>query len=420
MTTGTERTTHPRQIVVSVLLFVFLLQAVVLFGLHLLSVVLGQGGFYPIVLGGDDGKFHYAVAQYMVASGEVGGRFDLLDVSVWPTIMATFIRLTGSDDILLIKQILLLGRILGIAAGLMALEGLRKGNVVPDSPKTILWSRVAVIFIVGLFPSTLIYSFGSLYRDSLIYGFHLLTVALLLQAITDRRAHARLIFILVSLPVLYALYQLRPYAGYSVVLATTLWLLAQGIGFTAVALTQDRTKRAKAVWVTMTALIGVTGPVLWYTRPVQEMIFFRDSYFFMEGSSNLGISFTGKNPVQALPLYLYSWVSNVIGPLIWQIRKPSNLLSFVIEIPILAYLGYGIWRRRHAFTPGCTFLLTHALVWFSMISFINDNLGTAGRLRVVGWQCLFVVFAYLAPRTATFLRLQARRTFPPSLRGSRA
>ena len=39
---------------------VVLAQVVAMLGIHLLSLELDQGGFYPVVLGGDDGKFHYA------------------------------------------------------------------------------------------------------------------------------------------------------------------------------------------------------------------------------------------------------------------------------------------------------------------------------------------------------------------------
>jgi hypothetical protein len=117
----------------------------------------------------------------------------------------------------------------------------------------------------------------------------------------------------------------------------------------------------------------------------------------MEGS-NLRISFTGKNPIQAFPLYVYSLLSTIIGPLFWQIRTVSNALNFLIEIPLLSYVGYHLWVRRAAFNPACTFLVFQAFVWFAMIAFSNDNLGTASRLRVLGWQCLFIVFAYLFPR----------------------
>ena len=303
----------------------------------------------------------------------------------------------GSNSILLIKQMLLFGRILDIGAALIAIEGLRKGSLIPDNPRTILWSRVAVLLLVGFFPSGIFYSFGSLYRDPLIYGFHFLTVALLLHVVTERRLEAKLAFLALSIPSAYALFEFRQYAAYSVVLAVALWCIAQGVKRFVGAMTSNPHLRRKIVWYSMTIFIFASGCALWYTRPVQQLFAFRDSYFSMQGS-NLRISFTGKNPIQAFPLYLYSFFSNAIGPLVWQVRTASNLLNFLLEVPLLSYVTYGIWRRRTILTPACTFLIAQAIVWFSLISFSNDNLGTASRLRVLGWQCLFVVAAYLIPR----------------------
>lgn len=404
-----------RQIIWATVLLVVLVQLSVMYGIHLLSIQLGQGGFYPIVLGGDDGKFHYAVAKYMVSSNQYGGNFDLLDVSIWPTVMAVFMKFTGSDEILLIKQMLLFGRLLTIASALLALEGLRKGNAVPDNPKAVLWSRVALLLLVGLFPSGMFYSFGSLYRDALIYAFHLTTVALVLHTITDRRPGAQLTFFLLSLPCLFALYELRNYAAYSIVLATAGWFVARGIRRIAKLRSPDRHRQNRTVWIAMAVLIALAVPVLWNTSTVQQIIWFRDSYLLMAGS-NLRISFTGKNPIQAAPLYAYSWISNVIGPLFWQVRTVSNLLSFILEIPFLSYVGYGVWRRRSSITPACSFLIAQAAVWFSLISFTNDNLGTAGRLRVLGWHCLIVVFAYLVPRAKEIIpaRFLRSRTLVPA------
>ncbi len=396
-----------RAAVLSVLGFIIFVQIAVMASIHLLSLSLGQNGFYPIVLGGDDGKFHYAVAKYMVGSGEVGANFDLFDVSVWPSVMAMYMRMTGSDDIGLLKQMLLLGRLMAIAAALIAAEGLRKGNRQPDNPGVVAWSRIAVLLLVGLYPSGLFYSFGSLYRDALIYGFHFTTVALLLHVITDKRILVKGAFLVISLPFAYSLYEFRQYAAYSVILAIALWFLGYGIRHL-FGLGMSPKARSKATWITMAVILSVGGSALWYTRPVQELIFFRDSYFAMEGS-NLRISFTGKNPVQAFPLYVYSLLSNVIGPLPWQVRTASNLFNFVLEVPLLSFIGYAIWKRRASLTPECTFLIVQAVVWFSLIAFSNDNLGTASRLRVIGWQCLFVVFAYLLPRAKGFALKTRRR-----------
>jgi hypothetical protein len=229
-------------------------------------------------------------------------------------------------------------------------------------------------------------------------------VACLVHVVTDRRSLAKAAFLLLSLPFGYALFQFRAYALYSIVLATALWLSAGAIRRGSVLLSRDPATRTRATWGAMALLIAGGTAGLWNTGTVQQIIVFRDSYLLLEGS-NLRISFTGKNPVQAFPLYAYSFVSNVIGPLVWQIRAASNALNFLLEIPFLTYVGYGLWRRRGAFGPGTTFLVAQAFVWFALISFTNDNLGTASRLRVVGWQCLILAFVHLVPRA----RLAAAR-----------
>jgi hypothetical protein len=113
------------------------------------------------------------------------------------------------------------------------------------------------------------------------------------------------------------------------------------------------------------------------------------------GGSQMNIVLNQSNYLLFLLNYLYSYISNLLGPLPWQIVNFSTLLSFILETIPMFFILHFIWRNRLNIDEIQQYILFNAFVWIGFISFTNDNIGTATRLRTIGWILIINVFVAL-------------------------
>jgi hypothetical protein len=113
------------------------------------------------------------------------------------------------------------------------------------------------------------------------------------------------------------------------------------------------------------------------------------------GGSQMWISLDQPDFLRFLFNYLHSYLGNLVGPLPWHITGLSTLVLFFVEsIPMVLILVF-IWKNRDLLSKIQQYILLHSFVWIGLISITNDNVGTATRLRSVGWILILIVFVTL-------------------------
>jgi hypothetical protein len=77
-----------------------------------------------------------------------------------------------------------------------------------------------------------------------------------------------------------------------------------------------------------------------------------------------------------------------------------------------------LWKKRTIITKMQRYVLIHAFVWISLIAVLNDNIGTATRLRPVAWILILVVFASLYSKNI-FYHIMSRGNLEETIKPKR-
>ena len=377
---------------------VIVVKVVVVVAFHLWSLSTGRGGLAPVVVGGgDDGEYYLAVAEQIANTGAT----PLFVTSVWPVVVAELMRVTGWPGVLVFK-LLLLSASLGTAV--VGVRLLRMLTADVYRARAGAAAEVQLAALLTLFPSTLWVSSYSIYRDAVIYFFVMVSVYGVYRWLVrgDRRA-----LVAFSLA-MWGLIAFRWYAAVTVGAGALLWmLLSRGRPETLV-------KRRLAAVAVLSAAVGVvvaSGQMSFFTNALSS----RDLFESTGAGSNLGLSYSGSSVFVWPAIYLYTFATNVLGPLPNQIDGATTLAGFVLEVPLLAFCLWRVIRSPLSRTGPALLLLAVASVWFMLIAIYNDNVGTGLRLRVVGYQLVFVVVASDLAVARVRARAQRRRR-----RGARA
>ncbi|MDT0631810.1 hypothetical protein RQM47_07585 [Rubrivirga sp. S365] len=362
------------QTILLLLLIALAKLAVVIF-VHVWSVDVGMGGLSPIILGGDDGITYRRIAGHVAETGRLPGA-----PNVWPLAIGLLMHWMGLRGLFLFKAFLFVASVLVLVYGLRLLDRL-SWEATRQRPS--VRSQAVTLVLLGLFPTVVYYGSFSIYRDLMIYASYL-ACAYYGYEVFVRRARGG-IGLVISLGGLFAF---RWYAAVAFVAGTVAWLGVVGL----------RQSRRKGAILASGAALGLLMLALLvrmnFFADFMHYLRFRQTFEAMEGGSTLGIDFaSATTPWGFLALYAYSFVSNAVGPLPFQVNSLSTLVGFVFEVPVIAYALYRVFRGQVRKTPGGRYLLLLALAWFGLIAIYNDNLGTALRLRVLGMQLVFLVFA---------------------------
>ena len=363
-------------------------------GFHMWSVANGRRGLAPVVLGGDDGQLYLPFAERLADTGTLP--FDIQNV--WPVVVGHIMRMSGLRGVFLFKVILLAASLGTAWLGVRLLRML-----VTDTMRWRTPARAEVLLagLLVLFPSTLFVASYSIYRDAVIYFLAMASAYTAYRALI-RRERA---FFLVLVPVLYALFEFRWYATIAVGVGILLWLPFTG------------GVRKSVSWklvgvITVGAAVTVALSLGALVR-LQSILQFRDYFEATGAQSNIGVSYAGSSVWLWPFLFAYSFVTNLIGPLPNQISGVNTLVGFLVETPVLAFVLWRVWASPLRRRPEALLLLAVAAVWFVFIAVYNDNVGTALRLRVLGYQFLFVVAMAESVRRTGLRRIRRPRPAAP-------
>ncbi len=346
---------------------------------YLLSLSQGYEGLgLPMFGGGDDGVFYVEQAKN-VANNE-----PAILTSIHVLIFGFIFKVVGTENIFILKLFNYIGNILLAVVSLLILRkavGHEKGFGT---------SAIVLITVLLYYPSLLLNTNLSLYRDVWVCFYYLWSILLFANLFIVKSRWPFLINFILLLTSLSMLGGYRKYALMSFIIGSVFYLLFIGGKKSRLPFKRSLVTLVLVFSVAYTFLRNFTVPYIGLS--FQNVLDYRQSALTL-GGSQMGISLDQPNIVFFYLNYLYSWVSNVFGPLPWQINGGATLIVFITETILFILIFLFLIKRRKQFTKIDLLLMLHSIVWFMLISISNDNLGTAARLRMVGWIPLLILFS---------------------------
>lgn len=349
--------------------------------MYFLSLSQGNEGVtYRLFGGGDDGYFYWIQAQN-VADGNTWIR-----TSIYPLIIGTLMRVTGIENVYLIRIFNYIGFLLLVAFSLKLIKAQFKmgDNRIDQEYK---YKAQTLLLVSYLFYASLQMNLNfSIIRDVWIYTVYILSTYISVKLIFYKKNR---FFHFITL--VFSVWLLGEFRGY-VMLS---FLLSVGIYFTYTKV--KLLKKSKRL-----AFVGVGAFAIYYSffmdftvlnMSLRRALNYRASSLdIYSGGSQMWISLDQSNFILFLINYAHSYIGNLIGPLPWHVSGVSTLFVFLVEtIPMVLILRF-LWKKRNLLTKVQRYFLLHGFVWVSLIGFTNDNLGTASRLRPVAWLLILIVF----------------------------
>ena len=361
--------------------FTFLAYLFITTLMYFLSLSQGNEGVtYRLFGGGDDGYFYWIQAQN-VADGNTWIR-----TSIYPLIIGTLMRVTGIENVYLIRIFNYIGFLLLVAFSLKLIKAQFKmgDNRIDQEYK---YKAQTLLLVSYLFYASLQMNLNfSIIRDVWIYTVYILSTYISVKLIFYKKNR---FFHFITL--VFSVWLLGEFRGY----AMLSFLLSLGIYF---AYTKVKLLKKPRRLV----FVGVGAFAMYYSffmdftisgMSLRRALTYRASALDMySGGSQMRISLDQSNFILFLINYVHSYIGNLIGPLPWHISGVSTLFVFLVEtIPMVLILRF-LWKKRNLLTKVQRYILLHGFVWVSLIGFTNDNLGTASRLRPVAWILILIVF----------------------------
>ena len=347
--------------------------------IYVLSMKEGYGGLgLPLFGGGDDGVIYYQEAL------NVANDRPALLTSIHALILGWIFKVLQTDEVFVLKVFNYLGSFLLIYVAILIL----RKNMVFE--KYYFRSSIILILLLLLYPSLLINLTMSIYRDVWIYLFFLWSTLLFSNLFIVRRRWPITINIILLLFSIFMLGSYRKYALLSFILASGLYLFFSSRK-------NDGLRIKKVIIICLIgfsfAYIFLRDTIIPYLNlSLQNVLNYRQ-FSIDAGGSQMGISLDQPNILYFYFNYFYSFISNTIGPLPWQVNSVATLIVFLTESIVFVVIILFLYKQRKLFSKLDIYLIIQSLIWFMLISISNDNLGTASRLRIVGWLPLIIVFS---------------------------
>ncbi|AZV45333.1 hypothetical protein BAOM_4755 [Peribacillus asahii] len=355
----------------------FVLSSIVYF----ISLSQGYGGLaLPLFGGGDDGK------RYAQEAINVAKDLPATLTSIHALVLGYVLKIFHSENLFLLKAFNYLGNVLLALVSLVILKRTVK------APKVYNVSAFVLLLLLICYPSLLLNSSMSIIRDAWICLYYLLAILFFSNIFMKGNHKSILLNIVFLIIVVYLLFGYREYALLSCIMGSLLYLFF---------LKSKKPKRSnkKIILFSLILFAIVYTSLRSYTIPIvnmslQDALMYRQSGIeLFTGGSQMNISLDQSNVVLFLINYVYSIISNAFGPFPWQITGVSTLLIFLTESLFFSFVFIFLYKRKHIFSKMDLLLITHSIVWFMLIGITNDNIGTAARLRMVGWIPALIVFA---------------------------
>lgn len=365
----------------------FLMYFLMSYFVYTIALKEGNEGVAIQFLGGKDDGFFYWEQVKNIVSGETA-----ILTSIYPLIIGYVVKVTGIEDVYIIRLFNYIGFVGFVFISVWLIDlifKLSSNQKAGDMTTERANSKTVLILSYMCYINLMMYATFSIYRDIWIMFFYVASVLLsVIVVFVPKEGYAALILLI---PSLWMLGELRFYAAGSFLITVILYYLYKKI------------KQVKRPFLIIgiflilfifyyTFLINYQIPYL--KMSLGDVLDYRNSALtnFSGGSQmfiNLKQYFFGTFFVN----YFHSYLGNSIGPLPWHINGFSTLFLFVIETgPMVLILRY-LWIKRALLTAIHRYILLHAFVWFGMIGLSNDNIGTAARLRMIGWVLILIVFA---------------------------
>ena len=347
--------------------------------IYFISVSLGFEGLgLPLFGGGDDGKFYYEQATNFAED------LPYVFTSIHPLILGWILKIFSSDSVYLLRfynYIPILGLLL------VSLLLLKKTVEI----KKLFWVSSTILMVLLMcYPSLLLNTTLSLYRDAWIYFYFLWSIYLFSNIFISKGKYPKIINAFFLVFTLFMLGGYRKYALLSFLAGSLIYLTLKF-------LSRNRISLIKAMFFSVIGfslfyllLSNFKFPII--SLSFSDVLMYRQSSLEF-GGSQMGISLNQSNIVLFYYNYFYSLVSNSVGPLPWQVTGMSTLILILSETLVFLLIIIFLFRSRKRYSNLEKYFLIQSIIWFMLISISNDNLGTAARLRIVGWLPLLILFS---------------------------
>lgn len=347
---------------------------------YFLSIYTGGNGLAIAMFGGgDDGAFYYEQALNIVK-----GQPAIL-TSIHALILGWILKFFQTDEVFLLRAFNFIGNVLTLFVGLKVVSILQ-------GEKKILSAKVIFTVLLAYYPSFLLNSNLSIIRDTWIIFYYLLSLLLLLNVLRLKHIPYKLANFVLLFISLWLLFGYRKYAVLGFVVASILYFI-----FFHFKRNRKALKRVVAVLfigfsIVYTFLQSFKFPIVQLS--IKDILLYRSNAMdIYAGGSQMNISLDKSNVILFYLNYFYSVISNAVGPFPWQFTGVSSIILFFAESLLFIFILWKLYKCRASFGKFDYFIIIHSIIWFMLIGIFNDNIGTASRLRMVGWIPLFVVFA---------------------------
>lgn len=333
----------------------------------------------PLFGGGDDGRFYYEQAKNVASDQQA------ILTSIHAVILGWIFKIFQTDEVFLLRAFNFIGNLLTLFVGLKIISILQVGK------KNLVASFIFVV-LLAYYPSYVLNSNLSIIRDTWIIFYYLLSLLFLINILRFKAVHYKIFYVIMLLLSLYLLYGYRKYAMLGFVVASVLYLLFFHYS-------KNKNSFNKVIIVSLVGFAGAYTFLKSYQFPIVNMsiesilTYRANGLDVYAGGSQMYISLNQSNVVLFYINYIYSVISNAIGPFPWQFSGMSSIILFFAESILFVCILWILYKNRRHIGKLEQLLLIHSLVWFMLIGIFNDNIGTAARLRMVGWIIIFIVFA---------------------------
>ncbi|MEB5685933.1 hypothetical protein [Mammaliicoccus lentus] len=354
------------------LIIYFLIFMLIIFtlntGFYLYSLHIGLDGFNTKLFGGGSDGSLYAQEAVKFAENR-----PYIYTSIHTPILGCILKIFGTGNLFILKVFNQIGNVL-LALVTMYLTYLL-------TEKVEYRKQYLIILLNLIYPSLLILSTTSIYRDNWILVFYILGLCWLIKYIKTHSLIYNVLFLVNLIP----LFLYRDYAILPLLVVYVLYFL----------------KKIMNLKIILTLLFVMLNLCFVFIKDYKFPIFnmsISDALLFrqtgmetLNGGSQLNINLAKDDLFHFYIDYFYSFVSSVFGPFIWQAKSVAMLVLMCAEsIPFLIIFIY-LMRNIKSMSTSEIIIIVASFILFLEISLINDNLGTATRVRILGWLPLIVL-----------------------------
>ena len=328
--------------------------------------------------GGDDGKFYYEQAT------SVAKNIPYVYTSIHALILGWLLKIFNTDSVYLLRFFNYFANL-----GLLIISLLLLKKVMSNKQAFGISSTILIVILV-CYPSLLLNTTLSLYRDVWIYVYFLWSIYLFSNIFIVKEKFSISVN---ALLLIYTMFMLGGYRKYAL-----LCFLAGSLAYLVMKfISRNKISLKKFIYIVFIGFTVFYLVLRSFKFPIvglsfSDVLLYRQTSLEI-GGSQMGISLEQSNIVLFYINYLYSIISNLIGPLPWQISGVSTLFLMISEGIVFLIVLLFLYRRRRSFSNLEKYFLIQSIIWFILIGISNDNFGTGSRLRIVGWLPLLILFS---------------------------